>query len=38
MVDFQFGSGCSASLDLGQWSAEKQGVKQRDAFLFEIMG
>ena len=38
VVLYQFGSGCSASFDLGQWSAQKQGVKQRDAFLFSIMG
>ena len=27
MVDFQFGSGCSASFDFGEVSAEKPGVK-----------
>ena len=37
-MQYQFGSGCSASFDLGQWSAQKQGVKQQDAFVFSIMG
>ena len=32
VVEYQFGSGYSASFDLDQWSPQKQGVKQRDAF------